>query len=118
MEFNIAANRTTESEQAGRRQVGKVLLLLVELLAVAGLLLAAVHLWQVRQTLHEDLKVAQEVEAVIQSGGAIPAVAGEGSRTLNAGSGSGAPWQTAPTSEGSSMLQELWFLVGAGGNDS
>ncbi len=118
MELNIVANQSTGSEQGRRRRVPRTLLLLVELLAVAGLLLAAGHLWQVRQGLHEDLRVAQEVEAAIQSAAAIPG-AGEqpaGERAIDADSGpyvSGASWQASPMNREIHRLPVLWLLAGA-----
>lgn len=118
MEMNIVANSTSGSEQGRRRRVLRMLLLVVELLAVAGLLLAAGHLWQVRQTLNEDLRVAQEVEAAIRSAETISG-AGElaaGEHAIEADSGSyvsGAPWQTWPLSREVHRLPALWLLVGS-----
>lgn len=44
------------------------MLLIIELAAVIGLLIAAFHLWQVRQSLAEDLQAAQEVESLLTDG--------------------------------------------------
>jgi hypothetical protein len=45
-----------------------VLLLIIEVAAVMGLLAGAVHMWNARQELQQDLSVAKEVEATIQAG--------------------------------------------------
>lgn len=120
MELNIVANRSTGSEQGRRRRAPKTLLLVVELLAVAGLLLAAGQLWQVRQTLHEDLRMAQKVEAAIRSGETIPGAGerstGQSGSAIDAGSGpyvSGARWQASPVSPDVHRLPALWLLRAA-----
>lgn len=118
MELNIAANRRAGSEQSRRRRAPRMLLLVVELIAVAGLLLAAGQLWQVRQTLHEDLRVAQEVEAAMRSAEAISGAdeltAGEHAIEADSGSYvSGPPWQAGPMSGEVHRLPALWLLVGS-----
>lgn len=47
-------------------RIGRALLLMIELTAVAGLLIGAYQLWQVRQSLADDLATAQEVQSIIR----------------------------------------------------
>lgn len=58
--------------------VKKALLLIVEIIAVAGLLLAALEMWQVQQTLLQDLSAAKEVQAIIRDGEGSTAAQGTG----------------------------------------
>lgn len=58
----------SSSVQFSLAGIGRPLLLLVELAAVIGLLIGAYQLWQVRQSLADDLATAQEVQAIIREG--------------------------------------------------
>lgn len=116
MELNIERQRTARGAQTRRGRVQNLLLLLIEVLAVAGLLLAAVHLWQVRQALQEDLIVAEEVKAIIESGEAIPGVTeqavDEAEKVIEASGPtdtSNAPWPAAKVRAQGQDLPALWL---------
>lgn len=68
----IPGDKPTQRTAPGRRRTRprpkKVILLIIEVAAVMGLLAGAVHMWNARQELQEDLSVAKEVEATIQAG--------------------------------------------------
>lgn len=57
---------TSPPVQLTYARIGRASLLIVELAAVIGLLIGAYQLWQVRQSLADDLATAQEVEAIIR----------------------------------------------------
>ena len=66
----------------------KTILLFVELVTILGLLAATFQLWQVRQSLAEDLAAAREVQSLLNEGEqtAPPGVlGGEASQTTPAG---------------------------------
>lgn len=81
MELNLAAQHTPRGARERRWRVPKMLLLVVEVVSVAGLLAATLHLWQVREVLRQDLIVAQEMKIAIRSGELTDnAMVGDGER--------------------------------------
>ncbi len=59
-------NQTVPTINLTMKHIKKALLVVVEVVAVIGLLLVAFQFWQMQQTLHEDLNAAQEIQAVMQ----------------------------------------------------
>ena len=63
---NKARNREWAPSTRAKKQSRNLLLLFIEVAAVIGLLVAAFQLWQTQQTLQQDLRTAQEIQAIIQ----------------------------------------------------
>ncbi|HZD11207.1 MAG TPA: hypothetical protein VE553_07680 [Candidatus Binatia bacterium] len=61
-----ATHRRSHQSQLNYRKAKKALLLLVEILAVIGLLAGAAQLWQVRQQLQDDLTLAKKLQAAVE----------------------------------------------------
>ena len=114
---NKARNREWAPSTRAKKQSRNLLLLFIEVAAVIGLLVAAFQLWQTQQTLQQDLRTAQEIQAIIQDDAGQSGAAAHEREQDSAGAIDEQRTFSSPDGQGSQVGPFFWGVapeIGAG----